>query len=145
MEDTPSDAFRRLQEILEQMIRESMEQGNFMVRPMGFTIVIRGTGPFPLGQGIQAPESGGTLEPRIEVHEADGEILVLAELPGVSKDQVRFDLEEGALRIAASDGARQFVGRAELPPVDPDSLSASCRNGVLEVRFRRLPEPAGYS
>ena len=140
MEDTPSDAFRRLQELLEQMIRESIEQGNFMAQPMGFTIVIRGSGPFPVGQFGVAPENGGVLEPLIEVHEGEGEILVLAELPGVSQEQVKFDLEEGALRIAASDGARSFMGRASLPPVDPDSLSASCRNGVLEVRFRRIPE-----
>ena len=140
MEDTPGDSFRKLQEILEQMIRDSMEQGNFMAQPMGFTIVIRGGGSFPAGQFGVAPENGGALEPLIEVHEEVGEILVLAELPGVSEDQVRFDLEDGALRIAASDGARRFVGRAELPPVDPDSLKASCRNGVLEVRFRRILE-----
>jgi HSP20 family molecular chaperone IbpA len=140
MEDTPGDSFRKLQEFLEQMIRESMEQGNFMAQPMGFTIVIRGGGPFPAGQVGPAPENGGALESLIEVHEDEGEILVLAELPGVSEDQVRFDLEGGALRIAASDGARKFVGRAELPPVDPDSLRARCRNGVLEVRFRRIPE-----
>jgi len=140
MDDIPGDAFRKLQEYLEQMIRESIEQGNFMAQPMGFTIVIRGGGPFPIGQPGLVPETGGALEPLIEVHEAVGEILVLAELPGVSEDQVRFDLEGGTLRIAASDGARRFMGRAELPPVDPDSLRASCRNGVLQVRFRRIPE-----
>ena len=144
MEDTPSDAYRKLQEFLEQMIRDSMEQGNYMVRPMGFSIVIRGGGPFLPGQFGPAPENGGSLEPLIEVHEGDGgEVLVLAELPGVSEDQVRLDLEEGALRIAASDGDRTFMGRAEIPPVDPDSLRASCRNGVLEVRFRRIPETSG--
>jgi HSP20 family molecular chaperone IbpA len=116
-----------------------------MAQPMGFTIVIRGSGQFPAGQFPAgpfggAPENGGALEPLIEVHEDEGEILVLAELPGVSGDQVKFDLEEGALRIAASDGDRRFTGRAELPPVDPGSLTASCRNGVLEVRFRRIPE-----
>jgi len=139
MEDTPSDAFRRLQEILEQMIRESMEQGNIMVRPMGFTIVIRGTGPFPVETG-PAPENGGALEPRLEVHESEGEVRVLGELPGISGDQVRIDLEGGMLRISATDGVRRFLGRANLPPVDPEILSTSCRNGVLEVRFRRLPE-----
>jgi len=143
MEDTPSDSFRKLQEFLEQMIRDSMEQGNFMVQPVGFTIVIRGGGPFPAGQFGPAPENGGSLEPLIEVYEGNGdEVLVLAELPGVSEEQVRLDLKEGALRIVASDGARSFVGRAEIPPVDPDSLRASCRNGVLEVRFRRIPENA---
>jgi HSP20 family molecular chaperone IbpA len=142
MEDTSGDSFRKLQEFLEQMIRESMEQGNFMAQPMGFTIVIRGGGPFPTGQLGLSPENGGALEPHIEVHEDEGEILVLAELPGVSEDQVRFDLEGGALRITASDGARKFMGRAELPPVDPDSIRSSCRNGVLEVRFRRIPETA---
>jgi len=143
MEDTPSDAFRRLQELLEQMIRESMEQGNSRSRPMGFTIVIRGSGPFPMGfptgQPGTEPENGGTLEPRMEVHEGDEDVLVLGELPGISMDQVRLDMEGEALRISATDGVRTFMGRVDLPPVDPESLGASCRNGVLEVRFRRIP------
>ncbi|MDD1670051.1 MAG: hypothetical protein LUQ67_01860 [Methanomicrobiales archaeon] len=144
MEDAPSDAFRRLQEILEQMIRESMEQGNGTVGPMGFTIVIRGTAPFPVGVpagfpfGQAGPGAGGTVEPRIEVHEDDEEIRVLGELPGITEDQVRLDLGDGVLRISATDGSRNYLGRAELPPVDPASLAASCRHGVLEVRFRRL-------
>jgi HSP20 family molecular chaperone IbpA len=150
MEDTPSDAMKRLQEILEQMIRESMEHGNIMVRPAGFTIVIRGTGPFhagfppgmPPGHTGLAAGNGGALEPLIEVHEEDEEVMVLAELPGISGDQVRLDLEEEVLRVSASDGARTFLGRANLPPVDPDSMSTSCRNGVLEVRFRRIPDPS---
>ncbi|HTY51727.1 MAG TPA: hypothetical protein VMB35_00855 [Methanomicrobiales archaeon] len=144
MEDTPSDAHKKLQEFLEKMIRESMEQGNLMARPMGFTIVIRGAGPFPIGEGGPA-EDGGVVEPHIEVHEADGEVLVLAELPGISEEHVRLDLEPGGLRVSATDGERQFVGRAELPPVEPCSPMVSCRNGVLEVRFRRIPDPAGYS
>jgi HSP20 family protein len=150
MEETPSDAFRRLQEILEQMIHESMEQGNIMVRPLGFTIVIRGTGPFPMGfppgftpgEAGSAPENGGTLEPRLEVHEGEGEVRVLGELPGISGDQVRIDLEGGMLRVSATDGTRSFLGRVNLPPVDPETLSTSCRNGVLEVRFRRIQETA---
>jgi HSP20 family molecular chaperone IbpA len=139
MEDTPGDAFRRLQELLEQMIRESMEQGNLRAQPMGFTIVIRGGGPFPVGFP-PGQEDGGTFEPRMEVHEGEAEVLVLGELPGISEEQVRVDLEEGELRIAATDGTREFVGRASLPPVDPGSMSMTCRNGVLEVRFRRVPE-----
>ncbi len=146
MEDIPSDAFRRLQELLEQMIRDGMEHGNFDVRPMGFTIIIRGSGPFPgglpFGQGGPSPEHGGAFEPLVEVHDGEEEVLVLAELPGISGDQVRLDLDEGVLRISASDGAREFLGLAELPPVDPASMAMSCRNGVLEVRFRRS-SPAG--
>jgi HSP20 family protein len=147
MEDIPSDAIRRLQELLEQMFMEGMEHGNPDMKPMGFTIIIRGSGPFPLGtpfgQGGPSPESDGTFEPLIEVHEGEDEILILAELPGISDDQVRLDFEEEVLRISASDGAREFLGRAEIPPVDPASLAASCRNGVLEVRFRRTPGPEG--
>jgi HSP20 family protein len=139
MEDTPGDAYKRLQEFLEQMIRESMEQGNFRARPMGFTIVIRGGGPFPPGAFGPGAENAGILEPHVEVHDGDEEVLVLAELPGISREQVRLNIEPGCLRIAASEGDRRFVGRADLPPVDPDSLEASCRNGVLEVRLRRIP------
>jgi HSP20 family molecular chaperone IbpA len=142
MEETPSDAFRRIQELLEQMIRDSMESGNFMAQPVGFTIVIRGNAPFPSGHAGPGTENGGILEPLLEVHEGDEEVLVLGELPGISGDQVRLDLEGDGLRISASDGARQFVGRASLPPVDPGSLSMNCRNGVLEVRFRRIPGEA---
>ena len=137
MEDTPGDAFRKLQELLEQMLRDSMEHGNVDVRPVGFTLIIRGTGTMPaspLGR-----ENGGAPSPRVEVHEAGDEVLILGELPGITLDQVRLDLGEGVLRIAASDGEREFIGRAEIPPVDPASMTTGCRNGVLEVRFRKIP------
>jgi len=139
MEDTPTDAFRRLQELLEQMILDSMEHGNTTMRPMGFTLVIRGSGPFPVGMGGPGPENGGPLEPRVEVHDGEEEVLVLGELPGITGDQVSLTLEGRILRISASDGDREYLGRAELPPVDPASMTTGLRNGVLEVRFRRIP------
>ena len=143
MEDTPTDAFHLLQELLEQMIRDSMEHGNNTMRPMSFTLVIQGSGPLPVGMGGPGPEYGGPLEPLVEVHDGEEEVLVLGELPGITGDQVRLDLEGSVLRISASDGARSFLGRAEIPPVDPASMAVSCRNGVLEVRFRRVPEIPG--
>lgn len=142
MEDTHGDAFRRIQELLEQMIRDSMENGDPVARPMGFTIVIRGSGPIPGGPDGRIRENGGASEPLVEVHEGDEEVLVLGELPGISEDQVTLDLKGDVLRISASDGTRSFAGRARLPPVDPDSLSANLRNGVLEVRLRRIPGTA---
>jgi len=143
MEDTSSDPFRRLQELLEQMIRESMEQGTMNVRPMGFTLVIRGSGPFPLGQGGAGEEPAGAAGPRVEVHDGEEEVLVLAELPGISGDQVRLEPGDGVLRIEASDGAREYRCEAELPPVDTGSMAMCCRNGVLEVRFRKIPGREG--
>lgn len=87
----------------------------------------------------------------------DGEALLLvAELPGVRLDEVEVLLETDVLTLRASrrrslpEGARlvraerpevQLVRQIELPTrVDADAVTASMRDGVLQVRLPKAAE-----
>ncbi|WFO75293.1 Hsp20/alpha crystallin family protein [Desulfurococcaceae archaeon MEX13E-LK6-19] len=87
-------------------------------------------------------------EPLVDVFEEDKDIVVIAEIPGVEKDkiQVKVSDDRRKLIIRASNEKRKYYKEVELPaPVDPSSAKASYKNGVLEVRLKKIePIEKGY-
>ena len=84
------------------------------------------------------PEIREEIEPLVDVIEHDDEIWVVAELPGVEKDKIKVRATEDRLVIKA-EGERKYYKVVELPArVDPKSARASYRNGVLEVKLKKL-------
>lgn len=98
-----------------------------------------------------APEASDApwLTPPVDIFENDDEYRVVADLPGVSQDEVQLDLERGALTLVARrSGAREgqvlAVGRRQgdfrrvfrIPEeVDAARVEAHFDQGVLEVRL----------
>ena len=85
---------------------------------------------------------------------ADAFILT-AELPGLSREQVRIDVTEGRITLAGRRDARvpceqyhqverghgEFARSFTLPiPVDVERISADLRDGVLTVVVAKSPE-----
>jgi len=86
------------------------------------------------------PETVEAAEPAVDVYHEDQEIVVVAEVPGVSLDDLELKVEGSMLSLATKPGVRRQYRKA-IPldtPVDKDSLRATCRNGVLEVRLKKL-------
>jgi len=84
-----------------------------------------------------------------DVKETEGAVVVRAGLPGVAPDAVRLTAERGCLQLCAtrqhSDSQLQYHEEVQrvlpLPEgVDPASIEANWKDGVLEVR---IPNPAG--
>jgi HSP20 family protein len=115
---------------------------------------------FGFGRGLLAPRGFGeisqsTWSPQIEVFEGEGQIVVRADLPGLSKDDVKVDITDDALTI---QGERRheheqcdesfcrsersfgsFYRSIPLPEgADADNAKANFRDGVLEVT---IPAP----
>lgn len=97
--------------------------------------------------------------PPIEVLERDNKVVVRAELPGVSKEDINVEVEEGVLTISGErrqeeEESREGYFRSErrygafsrsipLPEgVDTEQVEANFRDGVLEIA---LPKPEGAS
>jgi HSP20 family protein len=97
--------------------------------------------------------------PDVDVFERDGKLVVRADLPGLSPDDVRVEVEDGALTIegerrqereiegAGTYHAERVYGmfRRVIPlpdGVDPESAEARFENGVLEVSIQ-LPAQKG--
>ncbi|MFH1107283.1 MAG: archaeal heat shock protein Hsp20 [Candidatus Micrarchaeota archaeon] len=80
-------------------------------------------------------------EPLIDVIESRHAITVIAELPGVGKDDIRIDAEEKALVVKAKLRHWNYNREIQLPcAVDPSSAKLHFKNGVLEVRLNRVSE-----
>ncbi len=74
----------------------------------------------------------------LDVHETDEQIRVVADIPGVEKDDIELTCDGETLRLQAAGGDREYNERIPLPgPVDEHSASATYNNGVLEVTLER--------
>lgn len=79
----------------------------------------------------------------LDVYEEDGQLRVVADIPGVSKEAIDLKCDGTVLTLAASGGGREYNERVRLPAtVDEHSASASYNNGILEVTFDRLDDSA---
>lgn len=105
----------------------------------------------PLTSAWLAADSGDCFH--VDIEETDQAYHILADLPGVGKDDVEVNVEDGVLTISAqfargeSSGSKalrreRMSGRvrrrfALSPQVQADSISAALENGVLKLTLRK--------
>ena len=66
---------------------------------------------------------------------------VVADLPGVEKDDIRVAVSGDKLKIQASNDDREYDERVDLPAaVDEETGEATYNNGVLEISFEKVEE-----
>ena len=105
------------------------------------------------GNGEEAKVS--TWRPSVDIYETDDALVIKAELPGVSKDDVSIDVHQNRLTLRGqrkheTDVKDEHYHRVErsygsfqrsftLPAtVDAEKAEASFKDGVLELRLPRL-------
>ncbi|MBB5751377.1 archaeal heat shock protein Hsp20 [Prosthecomicrobium pneumaticum] len=86
----------------------------------------------------RGPVVDDVREPLVDLFdEADG-VIVTAEIPGVAEDEIALSIEDGKLSITTS-GRHRYAKTIALPAgVDPASLERSHRNGILQVKLRKV-------
>jgi HSP20 family protein len=90
----------------------------------------------PFGKRVRMEEE---RTPLIDVMETKDEVHIIAEMPGVDRTDVQLEATESRLDIRAQNEARKYSESVELPvKVDRNSAKATYRNGVLEVRLKRI-------
>jgi len=90
-----------------------------------------------------APDTGFGSETHVDVQETEDTVRVVADLPGVSKEDLTLKCDGETLTISASTPRREYDERIRLPArVDEHSADASFNNGVLEVSFVRVDDSA---
>lgn len=127
-----------------------------MLRMSPFSLFRRMTDEFDRAvQPFLSEDEASAWTPRVEISERDGEYRVLAELPGLSPNDVRVEVEGDALvlqgerqveRDATEGGIRRserqfgfFYRRIPLPEgADPEQAKAKFRDGILEIT---IPAP----
>ena len=70
--------------------------------------------------------------------ESNGEVKVIAELPGVEKKDIKLHGTETTLTISVDTPQRKYYKEVELPcEVDANSAKASYQNGVLDIELKK--------
>jgi len=77
-------------------------------------------------------------EPLVDVFENEDEILVTAELPGVGEKDIKTAVEERTLKISAEAKDQKYSKEVELPDAVTGEPETTYKNGVLEVRFKKV-------
>jgi len=73
-------------------------------------------------------------EPLIDVAVTNGEVRVVAELPGVEKSDIKLHATEDTLTISVDKAEREYYKEVKLPgKVDVRQAKSTYKNGVLEV------------
>lgn len=86
---------------------------------------------------VRGPVVDETREPLVDVFDEGGEVVVIAEMPGVSESDIHVEPREDILTLSASTGERKYHKEVLLPrPVKPDDFAISYRNGILELRLK---------
>lgn len=90
-------------------------------------------------QGREGTMEIGERKPLVDVFDTDGQIQVVAEMPGIEKSDVELTVDGRNLEIHAARGDRRYNETVELPAdVDDNSAKATYKNGVLEVTLKKL-------
>jgi len=86
--------------------------------------------------GIRGPQVREEREPLVDVIETDGEVHVVAELPGVEKKDIKLHGTEDLLTISVDTPQRKYYKEIQLPTeVDVKKAKTEYKNGVLEVKL----------
>lgn len=84
-------------------------------------------------------------EPIIDIFDEKKEVLILAEVPGVSEEKIRTQIKGDILTIEAEDSdpakggtGRKYYKEVVLPKdTDPGTLKSKYKNGVLEIKIAK--------
>ncbi len=80
-------------------------------------------------------------EPLVDIMSTDGEVKVVAELPGVDKNDIKLHGTESTLTISVDTPERKYYKEVELPAkVNPEKARSTYKNGVLEVTLEKKKE-----
>jgi HSP20 family protein len=130
------DAEHQLEEILEQL------QKNPMV--WGFSAGIGPDGKMRLNPfGNLNPDGAPPVvrnerEPLIDVMDQDDQLIIIAELPGVKRNEIHIKVTDYSLTIQVDSKDRKYAKDVDLPaPVDINSAKSSYRNGILEIQLKK--------
>ena len=85
-------------------------------------------------------------EPLVDILETNGEVKVVAELPGVDKQDIKLYGTERSITVSVDTPQRKYHKEIQLPmKVDPKVARSAYKNGVLEITMPRKREekPSG--
>jgi len=94
--------------------------------------------PGPRGEGELPLNLQDQREPLVDVIDEEDQIKVLAELPGVEKEDIQLYVDEHTLTIKVETTERRYHKELTLPDdIDSSSSRSTYRNGILETVLKK--------
>ncbi len=87
------------------------------------------------------PEVKKVRDPLVEVEELEDQIIIIAEMPGVTKEDIELKSTTHSLTISTKSSAlgRKYFKEIELPvAINSDYAKARYTNGILEIKLKKL-------
>jgi HSP20 family protein len=113
----------------------------------GFTVKVglgdKGPRIEPFGNISKDQESGHAVvqevrEPIVDVFDEKDHVLIVAEMPGVSAEDVQLAVEDDLVTITAAHGDKQYRKEVLLPAsFAREKMQITCNNGVVEIKCMR--------
>ena len=89
------------------------------------------------------PKVDKVREPLVEVNEDGQNIIVIAEMPGVTRDDIELKATPRTITIKTKEGivGRKYYKEVDLPAViDSNYAKARYTNGILEITLKKIDE-----
>lgn len=148
MERAFSDQFKDLEkELPKNLVRESKTPDGGTKKEIGPIVygysvtigpdgkpVVREFGNVKSGEGRSWKAIQDKREPLVDVVSTGKEVRVIAEMPGVKKEDINVTVNEKSMVISVESEERGYYKELDLPgTVDPKGARSTYNNGVLEV------------
>jgi HSP20 family protein len=96
--------------------------------------VVREFGNVRTGEGKSWKAIQDKREPLVDLVSSGKEVRVIAEMPGVKKEDIEVTVNENSMVISVDNEDRGYYKELELPGlVEPKGARSSYNNGILEV------------
>lgn len=84
-----------------------------------------------------------TREPLVDIVDTDKEVRILAEIPGVRKEDIDMEVNAQTLTISVNTESRKYEKQLQLPEdAIVDGVRSTYNNGILEVTFQKRKSSA---
>jgi len=91
-----------------------------------------------LRETTRGPVVEEVREPMVDIFDEEDHISVIAELPGVSQDEIEIEVVGDILNLSASGTDRKYAKEMLLPSkVRSETLKTVYRNGILEITLEK--------
>ena len=152
--------FDEIDKLFDELIRESFEMGGGRRRRTfgpyyyGFSVTIGPDGVPRIREwgnikpGVIRPRISEAIEPFTDIVEEEDVVKIVADLPGVEKEDIDLEATETEVKISAERGDRKYFKVVKLPArVRPETAKAQYKNGVLTIvieKAEKKKKPSGF-
>jgi HSP20 family protein len=93
------------------------------------------------GSGRTKPQLTEEREPLVDVSTTNNQVIIVLEMPGVKKEDIKLYASEYFVEVQSTDPKRKYHKTIELPKeIDIERVKSKFNNGILEITLNKKEE-----